>query len=210
MGDSIFDRCPPDVKKHVLYRQYQPSDILLLQGQQEDCAYFLLRGAVRVFKLLDDGSCVQIGFFKSGSFIGNIELFAHTDLMNMVEAAEPCTVACIPLDAFYHWLDSDTVLCRQLLEDMAVQIVAFNRQIMLGKSLTRQEHFYLLLLRADSAGQPLTKQLLQDQLSASLRTVNRLLQKAAREGLVRVENGQILLLDREKLIALHNRCDTGQ
>lgn len=210
MGNSIFDRCPPSVKEHIFYRQYQPGDILLLQGEKEDCAYYLLQGSVRVFKLLADGSCAQISFFESDKFIGNIELFAHTDLMNMVEAAEACTVACIPLASFYRWLDSDTVLCRRLLEDMAEQIVAFNRQIMLGKNLPRQEHFYLLLLRADSTGQPLTKQLLQDQLSASLRTVNRLLQKASQEGLVKVENGHILLLDRDKLIALHNRHNTDQ
>ena len=96
-------------------------------------------------------------------------------------------------------MESDAALCRTLIEDMAVQIVAFNRQIMLGKSLPRQEHFWLLLLEADRSGKPMTRQILQDCMSVSSRTINRLIQQASEKGLIKVEDGVITLCDRDRI-----------
>lgn len=199
MDHSILEQCPEQVKEQLVYRRYKPGDILLLQGEREEYAHLLLEGSVRVFKLLPDGSCSQIDYFEAVQFIGNIELFARVPTMNMVEAATPCFTACIPLAAFYSWVESDAALCRTLLEDMAVQIVAFNRQIMLGKSLPRQEHFWLLLLEADRSGKPMTRQILQDCMSVSSRTINRLIQQASEKGLIKVEDGVITLCDRDRI-----------
>ena len=203
MDRSILEQCPQKVKSQIVYRKYQPGEILLLQGEREEFAYILLEGSVRVFKLLPDGSCSQIGYFEAVNFIGNIELFAHVPTMNMAETAEPCYVACIPLPAFYSWVDADTRLCRALLSDMASQIVAFNKQIMLGKSLSRQDHFWLLLLEADRSGTPMTRQLLQDSMSVSARTINRLIQQACEQGLVQVKGGMITLRDRSRILKIY-------
>lgn len=203
MDAAMLERCPASVQEYIVTRKYPAGEVLLLQGEREQAAHLLLDGAVRVFKLLPDGAYFEIGRFEAVNFIGNIELFAKIGTMNMVETASECTVASIPLDAFYTWVDSDPILCRALLEDMAKQIVVFNTQVMIGRALPKWQHFWLLLIEADRSGREITKQHLAAMLSVSPRTVSRFLKKATEEGLVETRGGRICLTDRRRAAEEH-------
>lgn len=198
-AEELLRGCPPDIREKIAERAFQKGEIIMLQGQQDECVYILLAGAVRVFNLFPNGISYQQRIYTAVTFLGEIELFAGIGNVNMVEAMEHCETLMLDRETFLSWVDRDKVLCRTLLASFADRIVDLNKRSMRARRLTNEEHFLFLLLRADFSRERFTRQMIEEQLAVSPRTVSRLIHDAVSEGIIRMENGMLVIADKEKL-----------
>ena len=170
------------------------------EGEPADYVYKVISGAVRTYKVLNDGRRQINTFYLPGDYFG-LELGdEHTW---SAEAIVGSTVAMVKRSALLSVSKRDGEVARQLWSTTARQLdEARNHALLLIKSAQERVAAFLLemskrLAHSDSVELPMGRQDIADYLGLTIETVSRTL--------TQLENTRTIELLTSRLIALRNR-----
>ncbi|WP_223545138.1 Crp/Fnr family transcriptional regulator [Pseudomonas sp. A-B-19] len=181
---------------------------LFRQGEPADSFYFIIAGAVKIFRLTPDGQ------EKVFEVISDRQTFAEAmmlmDTPNYVASAEaicPTQLYRISNSTYMHLLQSNSRLTFALLGKLCVRLHQRVNEIetLSLKNATHRVVRYLLtqLVRQQNVGSqfelPMAKQLIAGHLSIQPETFSRIIRRLIDENIITQDGRQIAILDRLRL-----------
>ncbi len=200
-------------------RVLRKGEYLYHMGDPLTSLHIVRSGSVKTSRLTSDGRIQVIGFHVASDVIGVDAISAMQHPSNAV-ALETTELCAIP----YFWLEelaqSTRELQRGLLQLLSREIVRDEELLlMLGRqnAEARLASCLLNLSRRTSTGNgdgqdlklSMSRQDLADHLGLAVETVSRLFTRLQEQGILRVRNRRIHLIDRARLETLVERCTSS-
>lgn len=200
---GVDDRTLSDVVWRFQRRAYRPGEYIMHEGEQPPGLFFVLSGRVRLSCTAPDGREQVLAMVEGGEIFNAVPLFDGRPNPATARAMSPVQCLLLPRDELmhliYHYPDLALALLRELagqLRELVVLVedLAFRS---VRERLARQ-----LLREAAEGTAELTHQELAERTGTVREIAGRALRQLAQEGLVRLERGRVIVLDREGLACL--------
>ncbi|QMU62422.1 MAG: cyclic nucleotide-binding domain-containing protein [Gammaproteobacteria bacterium] len=184
---------------NAIVKIYKKNRVVLCEGEEADCVYFILEGKVRVYLENLDGKEVTINTIGSGESFGELSLFCEADRTANVETINESKLLKIKKDDFEKFCFSNLKAARKIITLFASTVkklttdfenLALN-DVTKRIALTLLEH-----AQSTDAGnvvQGLTHNEIAHLVASSRETVSRIISSMKKEGLLETSDGKIYL-----------------
>ncbi|HYM30922.1 MAG TPA: helix-turn-helix domain-containing protein [Candidatus Cybelea sp.] len=183
-----------------------PGETLFADGDEADSVFEVVRGVLRLYKLLPDGRRQIVGFLWNGHLLG---LAPERNFIYTAEAVTEVTVCRYRRAAFERLIDQHPGFARTLLTAASHELRAAQDQMLLlgRKTATEKVASFILMMAEQQGGDdaegidvPMSRNDIADYLGLTIETVCRTLTKLKRDGLISLSTpAHIGICDREKL-----------
>jgi CRP/FNR family transcriptional regulator len=183
-----------------------PGEVLFAEGDETESIYEVVRGTVRLYKLLLDGRRLIIAFLTAGHLLG---LALDGVCVYTAEAVTDVTVCRYNRMAFERLVDDVPGLAKRLLAVTSDELrAAQERMLLLGRKSATEKVASFLALMAEQQGSddaeevaiPMTRSDIADYLGLTIGTVSRTLTKLIRQGVIELPRAnRIEIRDRDDL-----------
>jgi len=212
---ALLAELPVDLRERVngatLRRQLNAGDVFALEQDPCPGLCFVEVGLVKVFKLSADGREQVLLLSRTGHSFADASAFTGQPMPASVVALESSTVLILPADALHRLIDEDPRFARavirqlslrlqhvvQLVEDLSFRHVQARVAKVLLQSLLPQTG-----VGAGVGRRQLSQREIAEMVGTAREVVSRSLRSLADQGLIRIDHGQIELIDPTALLAL--------
>lgn len=167
-----------------------PGETLFSEGDETNCVYEIVRGMLRLVKLLPDGRRQITGFLSPGQLLGLAPEGTH---VYTAEAVTEVTLCRYGIAAFERLLDEVPGFAKRLLAVTSHELrAAQDQMLLLGRKTAIEKVASFLLMIAkqqDADGMrevdvQMTRSDIADYLGVTIETVSRTLTKLKQDGLI--------------------------
>ena len=176
----------------------QADHVIFHEGDDSDSIYEIVKGMVKLYKLLPDGRRQITGFVSAGDLVG----LAHdASFVHTAEAITEVVVFRIPKARFDRFIDEVPGLARSLLRAAQEELhMAHEQLLLLGRKTATERIASFLLSMAERYGEsdgdtsvilpvPMRRCDIADYLGLTIETVSRGLSRLKKDGQVKDVNG---------------------
>lgn len=183
----------------------QADHVIFHEGDDADSVFEIVKGMVKLYKLLPDGRRQITGFASAGDLMGlaHDAIFVHT-----AEAVTEMVVFRIPKVRFERFVDEVPGLARSLLSAAQDELhMAHDQLLLLGRKTATERIASFLLNMVERYGEdsdgskmvlpvPMRRCDIADYLGLTIETVSRGLSKLKKDGVVKdLNGGRSMLVD---------------
>ena len=189
-------------------------EVLFAEGDEADSIYEVVRGTVRLYKLLPDGRRLITAFLSAGHLLG---LALDGVCVDTAEAVTDVTLCRYKRAAFERLVDEVPGLAKRLLAVTSDELrAAQERMLLLGrKSATEKVASFLMLMAAQQGSDdaaavaiPMTRRDIADYLGLTIETVSRTLTTLKQQGVIALPTAtRIEIRDRDDLEEFSGETD---
>ncbi len=183
-----------------------PGELLFAEGDETNSVYEIVRGMLRLVKLLPDGRRQVTGFLSAGRLLGLAPEGTH---VYTAEAVTEVTLCRYGRAAFERLIDETPGFAKRLLTAASHELRAAQDQMLLlgRKTATEKVASFLLLIAEQQNGAdvlevdlPMTRSDIADYLGLTIETVSRTLTKLKQDGLIALPvPNRLKIRDRDQL-----------
>ena len=191
-------------------KSFDKGATIFSEGDPSDFLYTILKGRVKVVKMIPSGKEVILEIFGAGDPVGAVVAYEGRPYPASAVALETTSLLLVRRAPFFALLETHPSLARGFMLGLTHRIVELTRRIPEvagGRVETRFAHLFLKL--ADKMGRPgtegieipmaLSRQDLADLTGTTIETCIRIMSRWSKEGLVRTDRSGFVLLDRAVL-----------
>ena len=196
-----------ELAKGAVWREYESSEVLFLEGEQPRGLYYLQQGCLKITKTSVEGREQVLQFLEPGEAFHALGVFANQPNPATAIALEPVGVWILRREAVLALLQKHPALAQHVIERMAarvLELVDLVEDLSLRTVMGRLARLLVEDANGDALHRP--RWYTQAEIAARLGTVPDVLQRAlsslADDGLISVERSVIRIRDREALEAL--------
>jgi CRP/FNR family transcriptional regulator, anaerobic regulatory protein len=191
-----------------------PGETLFSEGDETDCVFEVVRGMLRLYKLLPDGRRQITGFLSAGHLLG----FAPEGVcIYTAEAITEVTLCRYKRTTFERLIDEVPGFAKRLLTAASHELRAAQDQMLLlgRKTATEKVASFLLLIAGQQGGDrvdvPMTRSDIADHLGLTVETVCRTITRLKQDRVIELLTpSRIKIVDRGQLEELAvGEGDTG-
>lgn len=198
---SLFCRQPVE--------RIAPGSAVFWEGDAAKNVFEVVRGTLRVYRILSDGRRLILGFIGPGELLG---VSLRGQYLYTVEAVTPVEVRGLPRHRFESLSEREPQLKEQLFSRLCDEMAAAQEQMVLLSRRSAEEKlagFFLLMARGQAQSRrtlielPMTRLDIADYVGMTIETVSRTITKLAGCGVIAaVGRHSIALLNMNALVAL--------
>jgi CRP-like cAMP-binding protein len=199
-------------------REFPPSTTLFIQGATPREAFFIERGLVKLIRMSENGQELAVGLPSQGSLLGTASLIVQEPYPFTAVTVTSCALSRMPADLFLHLAKTDEEFCWYLHEVHSREIHQQAGQLAALRYLSARQRFERLLLRFLSSMPvhdsqtslkirlPLKHWEIAQLIGVRPEHLSRVLQEIKQEGILREEDGCMIVSDVRNLRSLDD-CD---
>ncbi|MDX1694414.1 MAG: cyclic nucleotide-binding domain-containing protein, partial [Ketobacteraceae bacterium] len=101
-------------------RVFADNDVIYDVGDEPDCVYVVLEGAVRIEVPLPEGDSLFLGVAPAATLLGDHEALCHTYSVARIAAVGDARVLCVPRENFLHLFKSEPEFTQLLAQQFAM------------------------------------------------------------------------------------------
>jgi len=216
-GTSFSDRRRWSARS-VPSREFPPSTTLLLQGAPPREVFYIERGLVKLLRMSESGQELAIGLPSQGSLLGAASVIVQEPYPFTAITVTSCALSCIQADLFLRLAKTDEQFCWYLHEVHSHEVQRQASQLAALRYLSARQRFEGLLLQFLSSMPaherqtsmkirlPLKHWEIAQLIGIRPEHLSRVLQQIKQEGILREEDGCMIVSDVRKLHSLDD-CD---
>ena len=213
---ALFDGLEPDQIEQLaaiaVQRRLVRGQRIFDEGDTASGLFIVAAGRVKIFMTAADGKEQILHIFGPGQPFGEVPVFAGKRFPASALALDACRLVFLPRIEFVRLITAQPTLALNMLAVLSRRLREFTVQIenLALKEVPARLAAYLLALAAeqktaDRVELHITKAMLANILGTIPETLSRMLARMAGQGLIRVENREIALLDGQGLKDLAER-----
>jgi CRP-like cAMP-binding protein len=199
-------------------REFPPSTTLFIQGATPREAFYIERGLVKLIRMSENGQELAVGLPSQGSLLGSASLIVQEPYPFTAVTVTSCALSRMPADLFLHLAKTDEEFCWYLHEVHSREIHQQAGQLAALRYLSARQRFERLLLRFLSSMPvhesqtsmkirlPLKHWEIAQLIGVRPEHLSRVLQEIKQEGILREEDGCMIVSDVRNLHSLDD-CD---
>jgi len=194
----------------VVERRFAPKDTIFTPGDPDDQLYFLISGAVRLYKIYGDYKEATTAFLKDSGVFGKLNLVEGRWQDVFAEAVTEATVASIQKASLERVIKSDSAFALRLFSSLSERLRQSDEVI---ESLLHREVSTrlatLLVNLSERFGEDisadvlidvrLTHQDLANMIASTREAVSKVMSELQRDGVIEIRSRRIAILDRGAL-----------
>jgi CRP/FNR family transcriptional regulator, global nitrogen regulator len=190
----------------VVERRFEPKDTIFTPGDPDDQLYFLLSGAVRLYKIYGDYKEATTALLKDRGVFGKLNLVEGRWQDVFAEAVTEARVASIQKAALERVIKSDPGFALRLFSSLSERLRQSDEVI---ESLLHREVSTRLATLLVNLGERfgeddlidvrLTHQDLANMIASTREAVSKVMSELQRDGVIETRNRRIAILDRGAL-----------
>ena len=196
----------------VVERRFEPKDTIFTPGDPDDQLYFLLSGAVRLYKIYGDYKEATTALLKDSGVFGKLNLVEGRWQDVFAEAVTEARVASVQKAALERVIKSDPEFALRLFSSLSERLRQSDEVI---ESLLHREVSTRLATLLVNLGERfgeddlidvrLTHQDLANMIASTREAVSKVMSELQRDGVIETRNRRIAILDRGAL----SKCASG-
>lgn len=192
--------------EHFIEREFAKGEVVFLEGEPCVGLNIVVEGQARIYKLSPEGREQVLRYIPQGHSFNEVAVFDGGSNPANVAAAVPSRIWILPRETFIEFVRTHPDMALAIIQNLGGQL---RHMVGLVENLSLRQvgaRLAKLLLELASSAQPaplLTQQEMAARLGTVREMVGRSLKQLEARGLVKIERGQIVILDRnalEKLI----------
>ena len=194
----------------VVERRFAPKDMIFTPGDPDDQLYFLISGAVRLYKIYGDYKEATTALLKDSGVFGKLNLVEGRWQDVFAEAVTEATVASIQKASLERVIKSDPEFALRLFSSLSERLRQSDEVIesLLHREVSTRLATLLVNLgerfgEDDRAGVlidvRLTHQDLANMIASTREAVSKVMSELQRDGVIETRNRRIAILDRGAL-----------
>ena len=193
--------------------KYKKKQIIYAEGNHPNKLYYVVSGKVKAFKANNDGKELVTELYSQGDFFGYIAMLEETVYRDTTETMEDTSLAIIPKDDFDELLNNNAHVARKFIQLLAKNI-SEKEEHLLGiayNSLRKKVAEALMLLQKkykeegiDNFEIAISRECLASIAGTATESLIRTLSDFRTEKLIDIKEGNIIILNEEKLAHLLN------
>ncbi|MFB9843597.1 response regulator [Mucilaginibacter ginsenosidivorans] len=190
-------------------RQIKKKQILYYEGDQPQGIYLVIEGAIRTFKLAEDGRELMMGLYKPDDYLGVHALLLDEPFTETAEAVDDAAVCLLPKDAIINLVNRYPDITLQFIKILANNIREKEDQLLeLAYNSVRKRLAQVLVRLSKQFTDPSQFKISRDELASmagmATETVSRTLSDFKDEKLIEKKGSHIQILNLEKLAKMKN------
>jgi CRP-like cAMP-binding protein len=211
---SIFDQLTPTeltfLAEHLGAQAFGRGQTIFHQGDRGDTLYLIARGQIRIYHPSATGRELSVVIFRAGDFFGELALLDDRPRSASAEAMLPTVALTLDRATFRKTIQDQPMIAEALLAVLAARLrdsTSYAEYLAASSAHQRVGLLVLDLARRYGVqvvgGTRIDLHLSQDDLASMFgmtrETVNRVLARLRKQGLVAIDHGQLLVPDCARL-----------
>ena len=197
---ALNEEALTDIARRLRPCSFRPGRYILMEGEQPPGLFLVLRGRVRLSRTAADGREQVLAMVGPGENFSSVPIFDSQPNPTTARAMSPVDCLLLPRLDLLALIGAHPDLALAALREMADQL----RELMslvedLAFRSVRARLARQLLSAAAGDAAELTHQELAERAGTVREIAGRVLRRLAEEGLVRLERGRVIVLDRQGL-----------
>jgi len=190
-------------------RQIKKKQVLYYEGDHPQGLYLMIEGAVRTFKLAEDGRELMMGLHKADDYLGVNALLLDDAFTETAEAVDDSAVCLLPKDAIINLVNKYPDISMQFIKILANNIKEKEDQLLeLAYNSVRKRLAQVLVRLSKQLPDPSQFKISRDELASmagmATETVSRTLSDFKDEKLIEKKGSHIQILDLNRLAKMKN------
>jgi CRP/FNR family transcriptional regulator len=184
----------------LIERTYDKDEIVFLEGEPSQGLYIVREGMVKVYKLSSEGREQILAFSGAGRSFNEVAVFDGGPNPANVSASEPTTVWVVPRTEIINLIEQNPQVALAIIQNLGTRLrhlVGLVEDLSLRQVTGRLAR--LLLETASQQEHILTQQEMAARLGTVREMIGRSLRQLEARGLISIEHGRIVIVDREGL-----------
>lgn len=191
------------IKEHIFEKSTEGGDLILLEGEPADAMYFVVSGAVKMFKTSSEGKEQILSFIRPGESFNDVSVFDGGPNLSSVQAVGPVVLYGIrssDLEVILRNHPQVSLNVNRVLSQQMRHMVSLVEDLSFRHVIARVAK--ILLEYSGNGTGPKTK-LTQQEMAAIAGTaremIGRSLKSLEDEGAIKLERQRIVITDKEAL-----------
>ena len=190
-------------------RQIKKKQVLYYEGDHPQGLYLVIEGAIRTFKLAEDGRELMMGLYKPDDYLGVHALLLDDPFTETAEAVEDAAVCMLPKEAIITLVNKYPEITLQFIKILANNIREKEVQLIeLAYNSVRKRLAQVLVRLSKQFTDPSQFKISRDELASmagmATETVSRTLSDFKDEKLIEKKGSHIHILDLNRLAKMKN------
>lgn len=198
------------LEKRLVRRRYQGGQVLFHMGDEGSSFHIIVRGRVKVTIPSSSGEELILAILVTGDLLGELSLFDGKPRSATVQAVEATETLCLHREDLMALMRNRFDIVEKILEVLARRIRDTDRQLAESRFLDITTRLAKKILDLGNTfgvqeegrtriGVKVTQKDLASMIGATRESVNKQLKSLRTQGFIRIDEGTIEILDREKL-----------
>ncbi len=186
----------------MIERAFTKGEIVLVEGEPSEGLCLVREGQVRIYKLSAEGREQVLRYCGPGTSFNEVAVFDNGPNPANAIAATPCMLWIVPREILMELLEANPKLALAIIQNLGARLrhlVGLVEDLSLRHVNSRLAK---LLLETAPAGQT-PRALTQQEMAAHVGTVREMIGRSLKQleahGLIRIEAGRIVVVDRQGL-----------
>ena len=190
-------------------RQIRKKQVLYYEGDHPQGIYLVIEGAIRTFKLAEDGRELMMGLYKPDDYLGVNALLLDEPFTETAEAVDDSAVCLLPKEGILNLINRYPDITLQFIKILANNIREKEEQLLeLAYNSVRKRLAQVLVRLSKQLPDPSQFKISRDELASmagmATETVSRTLSDFKDEKLIEKKGSHIQILDLNRLMKMKN------
>lgn len=200
---DIIENCPSEIKEKFIIKKFKKNTKIVQQGFEAKYFYVLLKGSNKIYRTSKLGTNYLQLIIEPEDIYGEIELSNNKPSICTVEALSDCEILMVSRETYIKWLEVDTDFSMFIINRLSNKLYSKIEKASNDVFYHLEYKFIRLVLelydKDNSTSISISKELITEELAASLRSINRVINKLRQKNMLKYQHGKIIIIDLDKL-----------
>ena len=198
MFSDLNQKFHKELKDNIYVKKFTKDSIVFYEGDESDYLYILLEGTVQLYKTSPKGSHIQIKRMKAPNVIGEYACFEKEPFPATCEFLSDGVMGLLHFEKVYQYLDNKE-FSLGLIKSLTSKVMMLSSLVHKETILSSEAKVADLMLEKISTFNRLRNNEIASILNLTPETFSRVITKFKKESIVKVEKGELKILNEEAL-----------
>ena len=201
MFSNLDKKFQKELKQNIYIKKYAKNSIVFYEGDESDYFYILLEGNIRLYKTTPKGSQVQIKRMTAPNTIGEYACFEKEPFPATCEFISDGKMGLLHFEKVYKYLD-DQEFSLGLIKSLTSKVMLLSALVHKETVLSSEAKVADLMIDKIAIFNKLRNNEIAGILNLTPETFSRIITKFKKESIVKVENGELKILNLDALFMI--------
>jgi len=190
-----------ELQEQIHIKKYTKESIVFYEGDKSEYLHILLGGSVKLYKTSPKGTQIQINRFSAPGLIAEFAIFEQEPFPATCEFVSEGAIGLLHYDKLYEYLGQPE-FSLELIKSLTGKVSLLSALVHKETILSSEAKVADLMLKKVTIFNRLKNNEIASILNLTPETFSRILTKMKKEGIIKIENHKLVILNQDALIRI--------